>query len=580
LRPTDNGGSKAGGAKFPGAVLSHRQIMIVYSGLMMGLLLAGLDQTVVATALPTIVGDLKGLDRLSWVVTAYLLTSTASTPLYGKISDLYGRRQVLQAAIIIFLVGSVLAGLSQNINELILTRGIQGIGAGGLITLAMAIVGDIVPPRQRGRYQGYFSAVFAATSVAGPLLGGFFVQDLSWRWIFYINLPIGAVALVMTSVVLRMDYPRREHRIDYLGSLLIVIGVSALLIVTVWGGNTYAWSSLQIVVTGTIGLVFCALFVWRETRAPEPLIPLRLFSNRVFSVCNSVGFIAGAAMFGVIVFLPLYLQLVKKLAPTVSGLLLVPMMVGILMSSIIVGRTISRIGRYRAFLITGTAVAICGLFALSHLGVHSNQVLMSASLLLLGSGIGMSMPVLTIAVQNAVDWRDMGIGTATVNFFRSLGNSFGTAVFGAILIDRFDANLAHTLPQHVLAHVPGGRTITGSPAAVHRLAPGVQAGIYDAFARSLDTVFLVATIVMVLAFVLSLFLRDVRLRDHLGDEHPAPSGRASSFLLEGGGEYDEFNGDRVEPDSPDRGSERVRPVPERAATRDETRDDQPAAGDQ
>jgi EmrB/QacA subfamily drug resistance transporter len=455
---------------------------------------------------------------------------------------------VLQAAIIIFLIGSVFAGLSQNINELILTRGIQGIGAGGLITLAMAIVGDIVPPRQRGRYQGYFTAVFATTSVAGPLLGGFFVQDLSWRWIFYINLPIGAVALFMTSVVLRMDRPRREHRIDYLGSVLIVIGVSALLMVTVWGGNTYAWSSVQIVVTGAIGMMFCALFVLRERGAPEPLIPLHLFRNRVFTVCNSVGFMAGGAMFGVIVFLPLYLQLVKKVPPTTSGLLMVPMMVGILIASILAGRAISRIGRYRRFLITGTAVATCGLFALSHLGVHSNQLLMSAFLLLLGVGTGMSMPVLTIAVQNTVEWRDMGTGTATVNFSRSLGSSFGTAVFGALLIDRLDANLVHTLPQHVLTHLSGGKTITGSPAAVHHLAPNVQEGIYEAFSLSLDTVFLAAAVVMLLAFGISFFLRDVGLRDHFGDGHPTQNVRASSYLLEGGAESENGAGDDPEPD--------------------------------
>jgi MFS family permease len=409
--------------------------------------------------------------------------------------------------------------------------------------LAMAIVGDIVPPRQRGRYQGYFSAVFATTSVAGPLLGGFFVQSLSWRWIFYINLPIGAVALVMTSVVLRINYPRREHRIDYLGSVLIVIGVSALLMVTVWGGNTYAWSSVQIVVTGAIGLMFCGLFVFRERGATEPLIPLRLFSNRVFTVCNSVGFMAGGAMFGVIVFLPLYLQLVKKVPPTVSGLLMVPMMAGILMASITAGRAISRIGRYRRFLITGTGVATCGLFGLSHLGVHSNQLVMSAFLLVLGIGTGMSMPVLTIAVQNAVDWRDMGTGTATVNFSRSLGSSFGTAVFGAVLIDQLDANLVHTLPQRVLSHLPGGKTITGSPGAVHHLAPDVQAGIYEAFSRSLDTVFLVATVVMLLAFGTSFFLRDVGLRDHFGEGHPTQGARASSYLLEGGAEAEELMGD-------------------------------------
>jgi MFS family permease len=281
-----------------------------------------------------------------------------------------------------------------------------------------------------------------------------------------------------------------------------------------------------------VGIVFVVLFLWRERHAAEPLIPLRLFSNRVFSICNAVGFIGGAAMFGVIVFLPLYLQLVKKLSPTESGLLLVPMMAGILTSSILGGRAISRLGRYRMFLIVGTAVATGGIFALSFLGVRSNQWLMSLFLLMLGVGTGMSMPVLTIAVQNALEWHEIGVGTASVNFFRSLGSSFGTAVFGAILIDRFDGNLVHSLPSRVLDHLPGGRTLTGSPAAVHKLPPAVQAGIYDAFVRSLDTVFVVAAVVLGAAFVLSFFLRDAPLRDTIGNEH-MPRVRASSFLLEG-----------------------------------------------
>ncbi len=526
-----------GASAHPGEGLTHRQIMVVFSGLMMGLLLAALDQTIVATALPTIVGELHGLDRLSWVVTAYLLTSTASTPLYGKISDLYGRRRIFQVAIVIFLLGSILAGLSQNINELIFTRGLQGIGAGGLMTLAMAIVGDVVPPRQRGRYQGYFTSVFAASSVAGPLIGGFFVQNLSWRWIFYINVPIGLVALVVTSSVLKMDFPRRDHVIDYLGSLFMVFAVTGLLLVTVWGGNTYPWLSTPILVSGGIGLLFGVLFILRERVAVEPIIPLRLFSNSVFTVCNVAGFIMGTAMFGVIVFLPLYLQLVKGVSPTVSGLLLVPLMGGILASSILGGRAISSVGRYRIFAVVGTGTAAIGVLSLATLGLHTNPWVMSTQLLVLGVGIGMSMPVLTIAVQNGVHWRDMGTATASVNFFRSLGGSVGTAAFGAILVDQLGANLVRDLPARVLAHLPGGSTITGSPAAVRQLPPAIQVPILHAFVRSLDTVFLFAAPVMALAFVLMLFLKDVRLRDSVGDGEHAVQTSAASFLLEGAVEF-------------------------------------------
>jgi EmrB/QacA subfamily drug resistance transporter len=539
IRTTSESGvaATATDGQHPGEGLTHRQILVVFTGLMMGLLLAALDQTIVATALPTIVGQLHGLNRLTWVVTSYLLTSTASTPLYGKLSDLYGRRRIFQFAIVVFLIGSALAGLSQNINELIVTRGLQGIGAGGLMTLAMAIVGDVVPPRQRGRYQGYFTSVFAAASVAGPLIGGFFVQHLSWRWIFYVNVPIGVVALVVTSAVLKMEFPRRDHVIDYLGSLLMVVAVSCLLLVTVWGGNTYSWTSAEVLVTGGVGIGFGVAFVFRERRAPEPIIPLRLFSNSVFTVCNVAGFIMGTAMFGVIVFLPLYLQLVKGVSPTVSGLLLLPVMGGLLVSSILSGRAISAIGRYRMFAVVGTATAAVGILALTTLGVDTNQAVMSLELLVLGVGIGMSMPVLTIAVQNGVSWRDMGTATASVNFFRSLGGSIGTAAFGAVLVDRLSANLARDVPAGVLAHLPGGKTITGSPASVHKLAPAVQAPVLHAFTQSLDTVFICAVPLMALAFILSLFLKDVRLRDSVGDDGHAVQTSAASFLLEGAVDY-------------------------------------------
>jgi EmrB/QacA subfamily drug resistance transporter len=492
--------------------MSHRQIVFVFFGLGLGMLLAALDQTIIATALPTIVGDLGGLDHLSWVITAYLLTSTASTPLYGKIADLYGRKQVFQASIIIFLVGSVLSGLSQNMGQLIAFRALQGLGAGGLLTLALVIVADIVSPRERGRYQGYFGGVFALASVGGPLAGGFFVDNLSWRWVFYINVPLGILALVVTSAVLNMPFQRREHDIDYLGAGVLVAGVSALLLVTVWGGSQYAWGSPTIIALGTAGVVLLALFFWWEQRVAEPILPPRLFRNGIFSVSSALMFVFGVSMFGAMIFLPVYLQLVHGASATASGLLLIPMMVGVLIGSIGSGRLVTRLGRYRIFPIIGTMMMTFGMFLLSHLTLTTSYTTFGLYIAVLGFGMGLCMQNVVLAVQNSTRIADLGVATSSVTFFRAMGGAFGVAVFGAIFNSQLNHWLERLVPGAAGQAIHTGN-LTASPEAVRALPAPILGGVEQAFVESLHTLFLVATPVAAVAVVLAFMLRDVRLRD-------------------------------------------------------------------
>jgi EmrB/QacA subfamily drug resistance transporter len=497
----------------PDQRLEGKALWTVFAALMLGMFLAALDQTIVSTALPTIVGDLGGLDHLSWVVTAYLLAATISTPLYGKLGDMLGRKPVFLAAILIFLAGSMLAGLSQSMGELIAFRALQGIGAGGLMVGAQAIIGDIVPPRERGRYMGLIGAVFAVASVAGPLLGGFLVDNLSWRWVFYVNLPVGALAVLIVVTRLHLHTPPVRHRIDILGAALLSGGVCALILFTTWGGNEYAWGSPVMVGLAIAGVVFLALFVWWETKASEPIVPLGLFRSRVFSVANAMGFSIGMAMFGAIVFLPLYLQLVYGASPTESGLRMLPLMAGLLAAAIASGRAISRIGRYRPFPIAGTAILAVGMFLLSRLTVDTAPWVASVYMLVVGVGIGLVMQVLVLVVQNDVRPQDIGVATSTATFSRSVGGSFGVAIFGAIFATRLGQELAK-LPSAVTDRLGSGVHL--SPEQANQLPPEVHADFLQAFAHSLHGVFLWGMALALIPFALSWLLKEVPLRTSVG----------------------------------------------------------------
>ncbi len=500
--------------------LSHRQILTILSGLLLGMLLAALDQTIVSTAMPSIVGDLNGLQHIAWVTTAYLLAATVTTPIWGKLGDLYGRKYLFQASIVLFLVGSVLAGLSQSMGQLIVFRAVQGLGGGGLMVLAQASIADVVPPLDRGKYQGLFGAVFGLSSVLGPLIGGFFTDTLSWRWVFYVNLPIGLVALVVTTAVLPNTVARVKPTVDYLGFALLAAAVSSLVLLTTWGGAEYAWGSPTILGLAVATVVLTVAFVLSQRRSPEPAIPLRLFRDRTFGLASAISFIVGLAMFGSIIYLPLYLQLVSGASATGSGLLMLPLMAGLLVASIVSGQRISRTGRYRRFPIMGTALAAVGMYLLSLLDADSPQVQASASMVVLGAGIGLVMQVMVLATQNSVDRADLGVATATVSFFRSVGGSVGVAVFGAIFTSRLAANLSDAFGDDA----PEG-DVSGSIDAIRSLPAAAQRLYEVAFSDALSSVFLLGVPAVLLAFALTWLLRETPLSATVPDP-VAPVGSA------------------------------------------------------
>ncbi|MEU0095126.1 MDR family MFS transporter [Kribbella sp. NPDC006257] len=491
--------------------LSHRNILIILGGLMAGMFLAALDQSIVGTALPQIVSEFNSLDKLSWVVTAYLLTSTASTPLWGKISDLYGRRPLFIAAIVTFLGGSVLSALAQNIEQLIGFRAVQGLGAGGLMSLAFATIGDVIPPRERGKYMGYFGAVFGLSSVAGPLLGGLLTDGPGWRWIFWINLPIGLVALGIVAAVLKLPHVKRSHKIDYLGAAIVTGAVTSLLLAVSWSGPTNGWGNGTTIALLAGAVVLAVAFVLVELRVSEPIIPMDLFKGRIFSGYAGYAFLLGFAMFGALIFLPLYLQAVKDLSPTRSGLALLPMIVGIFSASIPSGQLMSKTGRYKIYPMISAVLVGGAMVLLSTIGLHTPYWHLAIYMFIMGAGLGLSMQITVTAAQNSVPRQHMGTATSTMTFFRSMGGAIGTAVYGAVLTSRLKVHLGDIVPATAQNMVEPLAKAANSVQALHGLKEPMKGWALSGLVNAMDDVFLVSLPFLAIALILAVITPEQRL---------------------------------------------------------------------
>jgi EmrB/QacA subfamily drug resistance transporter len=497
-----------------------REILIVLPGLLLALILAMLDQTVVSTALPRIVGDLGGVTHLSWVVTAYVLASTVTTPLYGKLGDQYGRKRWLIAAVVIFLIGSALSGMSHSMDQLIAFRALQGLGAGGLMVGVIATIGDLVSPRERGQYMGYMMAAMMLAMIAGPLVGGYITDSLSWRWIFYINMPVGGAALIYLWTTLHLPYKKIQHKIDYLGAGVLAIAATAIVLLTTWGGTQYAWGSTMIIGLGVLAIAATAAFLYIETRAAEPVLPLHVFKNRNFSVATGMSFLLGMAMLGALTFLPLYQQTVQGLSAVGSGLMLIPMMLGVTVTSLIGGFIMTKTGRYKALPVIGGAIMSVAMFLLTGLGVHTSLLHAGIYYAVLGIGMGFLMQITSVIVQNSVEPRDIGVASSSRAFFQQIGGSIGVALFGAIFARRLIETLSARLPGAHL-NASGGQL---NPVTVNHLPAPVKHNVFFAISHSLDGVFFWAVPAAIAVFVLAWFIKEVPLRSSVAPppkEEPA-----------------------------------------------------------
>jgi EmrB/QacA subfamily drug resistance transporter len=524
--PTGAAAAAGGPSGADGQFLAPREVMIVLPGLLLAMLLAMLDNLIVSTALPRIVGDLGGVAHLSWVVTAYILASTITTPFYGKLGDMYGRKKFFIAAIVIFLAGSALSGLSQTMAELIAFRAVQGLGAGGLMVGAMATMGDLVAPRERGRYMSYMMVVMMLATVGGPLVGGFITTSFSWRWIFYVNLPVGGAALVYLMATLHLPARRVGHRIDYTGGILLAVAATALILLATWGGTEYHWGSAQIIGLALLAAVATAGFVYSQTKAAEPILPLHVFKNRNFSVTMALSFLTGLAMFGAMTFLPLYQQTVQGASPTVSGLMLTPMMVGSTITSIVAGQVTTKTGRYKIFPILGGAVMGLAMYLLTNLGVSTSRTTSELYYLVLGLGMGLLMQMVGLISQNSVEQKDMGVASSGRMFFQQIGGSLGVAAFGAIFARRLTQSLASAAGTGAHISASGGQL---NPATVNRLPAVIRHDVFAAIAHAVQGVFIWALPAAVTVFALALLIKEVPLR---GRGQAPDAGQAASQQAE------------------------------------------------
>jgi EmrB/QacA subfamily drug resistance transporter len=515
------------------ALISPQRRNFIFLAIMLGMLLAALDQTIVATALPTIVADLGGAGHQSWVVTSYLLASTIITALVGRLGDLFGRKLVFQAAVVFFVVGSVLCGISQSMVMLVASRALQGIGGGAITVTATALIGEVIPLRDRGRYQGALGAVFGVTTVIGPLLGGYFTDHLTWRWAFWINVPVSVVVFFVAAAAIPTLAARERPIIDYTGILFVGLGASGLTLATSWGGTTYPWGSATIVVLFVGSAAALGVFVWVESRAAAPILPTRLFGSPVFTVCCVLSFVVGFAMLGALTFLPTYMQFVDGVSATTSGLRTLPMVAGMLATSMGSGILVGRTGRYKVFPVAGTAVMAVAFLLMSRMNPSTSALLQSLYLFILGAGIGLCMQVLILIVQNTSSFDDLGVATSGVTFFRTIGSSFGAAIFGSLF-----TNFLHSRIGPAIAASGAAPLAASSPEALHRLPRAMAAPIVGAYAASLTQVFLWAVPVALVGLILALFLREVPLRDignraaDMGDGFAMPNTQTPEELLE------------------------------------------------